>query len=196
MIERPLACPRCSTSLPGSTQELERADRCPQCRGRLEVEIFPALFRKVQTGVAPALMLDEEDASCFYHSQKKAVLPCDVCGRFLCALCDVELDGKHVCPGCLDAEKKKGRLPTLDNHRVLYDTMALGFALIPILFWPLTLLTAPAAIYVSIRHWKSPGSIIPRTKVRYVIAIVVALIQVAGWGILAWAMLRNDNAGR
>ena len=50
----------------------------------------------------------------------------------------------------------------------------------------LTILSAPMAIYLSIRHWKSPSSIIPRTKVRFVAAIGLATLQIGGW-ILAFS---------
>jgi hypothetical protein len=54
-------------------------------------------------------------------------------------------------------------------------------SLVPLWVWPFTLLTAPAAIYVVIRHWNSPGSLITRGKARFVIAFLLALAQVAGW---------------
>jgi hypothetical protein len=46
----------------------------------------------------------------------------------------------------------------------------------------LTILTAPIAIYLSIRHWNSPMSVIRRTKVRFILTIIIS-----GFQILAWA---------
>src|SRR6185369_8347066 len=110
-------------------------------------------------------------------------VPCDVCGRFLCALCDVDLNGQHVCPACLTSGKQKGRLTHLENRRVLYDNIALGLALLPIVLGPLALFTSPAAIYVVIRYWNAPSSILPRTKARMILALVFAPLT---FGLAAW----------
>ena len=130
------------------------------------------------------VILDNE-ASCFYHPRKKAVVPCDSCGRFLCALCDVELHNQHLCPNCLESGKKKGKLKHLDNQRTLYDNIALRLAVYPIVlvfFWFFTVITAPIAIVVSIRYWNAPSSLLPRTKVRFIVTIFLAGIQIVGWG--------------
>jgi hypothetical protein len=48
--------------------------------------------------------------------------------------------------------------------------------------WP-TLLTAPAALFMSIRYWKAPTSIIPRTKIRFMVAMFFAVTQIVGWAL-------------
>jgi hypothetical protein len=164
---------------------------CPSCKTRLRVEVFPALFQAAAPAQSASVVLTAGEASCFYHPQKKAALPCDACGRFLCALCDVEVNGQHLCPACLETGRKKGRLSNFDNRRTLYDSLALTLTLLPVLFWPATLLTAPAAIFVAVRYWKAPGSVVRRSKIRFVLAIVIALIQIAGWGILFWVWMRG-----
>jgi hypothetical protein len=94
------------------------------------------------------------------------------------------LSGQHVCPSCFETGQKKRKIEALENHRVLYDDIALALSIIPIIFiWP-TIATAPASIYLSIRYWKSPTSIIPRTKIRFIIAILLSLVQITGWGVL------------
>ncbi len=119
------------------------------------------------------------------------MLPCDACGRFLCALCDVELNGRHLCPACLETGRKKGHLTHLDNRRTLYDSLALTLTLVPLLFWPLTLITAPAALFIAIRFWNAESSVVRRTKIRLVLAIFIALIQIVGWAILFWSLFRG-----
>ena len=52
----------------------------------------------------------------------------------------------------------------------MHDSIALSLSLLPVVIWPVTCLTAPAALFYAIRHWKSPTSILPRTKVRYLAA--------------------------
>ena len=126
------------------------------------------------------LLLDNE-AGCFYHPGKKAEVPCSRCGRFLCQLCDVELDDDHICPSCLETGKKKRSIKSLENHRTMYDSIALALALYPLLIFWITCITAPMVIFMVIRYWKAPSSIIPRTKIRFISAFVMASIQIAGW---------------
>lgn len=154
---------------------------CPACGAPLQFEVFPALFRKIGAGHRGEALMVEGESSCFYHPQKKAVLPCDGCGRFLCALCDCPLEGRHYCPTCLEAGRTKGKIRSLDNQRTLYDSIALALAILPILVFYFTLITAPMTLYVAIRYWKVPSSILRRTKIRFVAAIVIALLQIGGW---------------
>ena len=117
-------------------------------------------------------------------NQKKAVIPCSACGRFLCALCDVEFNGRHLCPACLETGKRKRKIKNLENHRTLYDTTTLFLAILPMVFcfW-VTLLTAPMVLFLVIRYWKAPTSIVPRTKIRFVSAFVIASLQIVGWSV-------------
>jgi len=154
---------------------------CPHCGSLLQTLVFPAFFRGTAPGQAAENLLVEGESSCFYHPQKKAVIPCGSCGRFLCALCDVELNGQHLCPTCLERGQEKRTLTSLENHRVRHGHIALLVALLPILVWPLTFFTAPATLYLVARHWNSPGSIVGSSKVPFVLAALLALLQIAGW---------------
>ena len=173
-------CPGCEAALTSTLCNTPAPVRCPACESAILVELFPAFFRPSPSGHTGEAIVEEGVASCFHHEQKKAVVHCDACGRFLCALCDLELDGKHYCPACLQAAKRKGKMPELDNRRTLYDSAALATALWPILFWPFIILTAPIAIYLGIRSFSRPSSIIPRTRWRAVLAIALALLELTG----------------
>jgi hypothetical protein len=159
---------------------------CPACRVPLQIEIFPALFRPAARGRGGEALMVEGESSCFYHPQKKAAVPCDGCGRFLCALCDCELHGEHFCPACLETGRQKGRIKHLENQRTLYDAIALSLATLPLLIFYFTIVTAPIALYLAIRYWNAPMSIVHRTKARLVLAILLATAQIAGWGIGAY----------
>jgi hypothetical protein len=150
----------------------------------LKVNVFPALYRAIPRGQGGETVLVAEESTCFYHAEKKAIVPCEGCGRFLCGLCDMEINGKHLCPNCMERGVKKGKLVDLQNQRPLYDSIALALATIPLLIFYFTLLTAPAAIYVAIRYWNAPTSILPRGKSRFVIAIILAALQIMGWVLL------------
>jgi hypothetical protein len=176
-------CPKCHTFLPEQAINTGAVAPCPACSIPIQVEVFPAFFKPVDAGGAGETILVEGEASCFYHPKKRATVPCASCGRFLCALCDVELKGEHICPACLQTGQKKGKLIDLENKRTLYDSAALSLALLPlVLMWPLTLITAPAAIVTAIYAWNKPSSIIARTRLRIYLAIFFALLEIAGWG--------------
>ncbi len=191
MSVNPVSCPKCQTRLLDGVFNTPTLQPCPNCATPILVEVFPAFFRPpapLQTGEA---LMGEGEASCFYHPQKKAAVPCEGCGRFLCALCDVELNGQHLCPACLESGKKKGKIKNLQNERTLHDSIALTAAILPVLFWPLTFVTAPATIFWSIRHWNTPTSLIPRTKIRFVLAIIIAGLQITGWIIGLYFVFRK-----
>jgi hypothetical protein len=175
-----ISCTNCRAPLPPHIFNLPGLTPCPTCGVPLQIEIFPALFRRGAQGNAGEALLEETESSCFYHPQKKAVLPCDACGRFLCALCDCEMDGQHLCPACLEAGRTKGKIKNLENQRIIWDKVALGLAVLsfvpPIIYF--CWITAPLAIYFSIRHWNSPLSIVRRTKIRFVLAIILALLEI------------------
>lgn len=143
--------------------------------------VFPALYKEITEGSpAEALGMDNQ-ASCYYHPDKKAVIPCSICGRFLCALCDVEFNGKHLCISCLENSGKNKKIRNLENNRVLYDSVALWVSILPILFIFITVVTAPLAIFMVFRYWKAPTSIVPRTKIRFIAAFIIAVLQIGGW---------------
>ncbi len=70
----------------------------------------------------------------------------------------------------------------------MYDSVALAFAVLPaLLIWPV-LVGAPAALWVVFRRWRSPGSIVPRTRLRYYLAALIALAEIAGMIAVIWAI--------
>ena len=61
-----------------------------------------------------------------------------------------------------------------------------------IFFW-FTVFTAPAAIFVALRYWKAPSSLLQRSKIRFVVALLIAGLQVAGWVWIIAVMLIRFN---
>ncbi len=131
-----------------------------------------------------------EDAGCFYHPQSRAAVPCDLCGRFLCALCDVELHGQHICPACVETGRKKNLMRHLDDGRVLYGRLALMVAVLPLLFWPVTMVTGPASVFLAIYGWSKPRSLTGGGRASYVIAVLIGLAETAGWVFLLWIFFK------
>ena len=183
MSRTALTCPRCRALLPATLINALAPAPCPGCAARLEVAAFPAWLeqRAAQTGETLVL---EADASCFYHDQKRARAVCEHCGRFLCALCDVEYHGAHLCPTCIASGHEQARQPAFEHQRRLYDSLALGVATLPLLVWFVTILTAPVALYIVVRYWRAPGSAVRRgTHWRMGLAALVALTELTVWGV-------------
>ena len=183
-----IQCSKCTSIIPYEDLNRGILTPCPSCGTLIQAEVFPAFFRKTEQGKPGELLIMDDEASCFYHPDKQAVIPCDICGRFLCTLCDIDLDNQHLCASCLEAGQEKGKIRNLENHRTLYDSVAIHLAVLPMLFWFITIITAPVAVYFSIRHWKTPSSIIRRSKIRLILALLIAGSQMVGWSALIYSM--------
>jgi hypothetical protein len=168
------SCPKCRAALAIESGTTETVAVCPHCASAIEAFFFPAFFRPMQAGTAATALADHTEASCFYHPQKQAMRVCDGCGRLICALCSIEMGAEHLCPTCLASGKKKGKITTLEDTRTRYDSIAMSLAVFGMLFYAFAIFLAPAAIYLSIRHWNSPGSLVGSSKTRFVIAILLA----------------------
>jgi hypothetical protein len=162
---------------------------CPGCGTRTRVLAFPAIAR-VPVGVAPEVLGGDTEASCFYHWQNRAASSCEECGRFLCRLCELDVDGRRICPGCFGAGVRGRTIQEVETKRTMYDSMALALATLPIfLFWPV-FGTAPVSLYLVIRHWNSPRSMVPRTRIRFYLAALFALAEIGGLGFLIFTLIR------
>ena len=185
-MSAPILCTECSSPVPAAYCNAPVFAACPNCNAQILVRAFPALLRPVQQGIVGERITDAGQAACFYHPNKTAHVPCEACGRFICALCDVELHGQHLCPACIESGRRKGALTTLESRRLLWDNIALSVAVLPvatIVFWWASIVTSPAAILLAFIGWRKPGSIAPRGKWRFVLAIIFALVVMGGWGI-------------
>ena len=186
-----IVCSGCGTPVPLLPSVGLKKISCAVCDAELLLEVFPAFFRgRGHSSSGEALGADGE-SSCFYHERKRAVTVCEECGRFLCALCEVRIGGRILCPGCIERGRSEESLEVLVTRRTLYDGMALSLSVLPLLFFFVTLFTAPLSIFIAIRFWKKPGSILPRTKMRFVLAILFSCIQLAGWGFVLLEMAKH-----
>ena len=176
-----IACPNCRTIQPVEHLNTGRLSPCSVCRAPLRVDLFRGFFRRFDQTELGEDVHAQTQAQCFNHPGKKAVAPCIACGRLLCALCRVELEDQNYCMSCLQAGRDKRKLKNLQQQRTLFDSIALNLA-----FWPMlavfpTLLTAPAALYFAVRHWRAPAGIFPRTHLKNIFAVLLAAGQIIGW---------------
>jgi len=181
-----LACPKCQRTVPEAYWQGVDLIRCPGCNSEFEQISFPAQQARQRLDRAAGLI--EGDAHCFFHVQNRAETACDGCGRYVCAVCRVAFAGKQLCPSCLEARDERRKLP--ENHRVLYESIALALAVVPLLIWPLTLLTAPAALAFCFYGWSKPGSIVPRRRrLSFIVAGTIASLEIGGWLVLGGRLL-------
>jgi len=184
-----IVCSACSQPLPPEIWPAAEGLHCLSCNARILLKVFPALTLSNIVSV-PQPVGAEQEASCFFHPQNRAATPCEECGRFLCSLCTLEIPGKTLCPICFEANLRGRKIQNLEASRTLHDSVALALATLPaLLFWPV-LLTAPLTLFWIVRHWNSPGSILPRTRARFYLAGVIALSQIGFIVVLIVAILR------
>lgn len=184
-------CPTCSLPLETSSFAEGAAVECPACRGQLRAVFFRA-FEHPPEGVSTmrGAAAREGDATCFFHAENQAALACDSCGRFVCALCDLPLGDRHLCPACLGARKPL----ELATSRTCWSMAALFAGVAPLVFgifiWPLLVFTGLLAIFLALWGWKKPGSLVrgPR-RWAAVAGIIGGLLQigaVAAFGAFLW----------
>jgi hypothetical protein len=187
-------CLNCSHVIPRDYWNDLEETTCRGCGERVRARVFPAFDRVRPENAAAARIQAEGDSSCFYHPTNQAAIACDDCGRFLCTLCDLDVDGRHLCPACLDRGVFVEKAASLEERRTLYDSIALHLVTWPVVTVWFPIFTAPTAIFLIFRHWKTPMSILPRTRVRLWIALLLGILEVGGilalLFVLIWVVLK------
>jgi hypothetical protein len=156
-------CPHCSADIPADSAW----QSCPYCQKQLQLRIWPVIR---QNNNATAAMSDQ--ATCFFHPEKAFQACCQRCGRFVCALCDLQLGAEHVCPACFERGRANSGVEAAKaewRYRdVLYDSIALTTGWGWILFWPVVLAAIPTVIVLHVKYRKAPRSyLIPRSGWRF-----------------------------
>jgi len=163
-----VTCPHCSVDMPADSQW----ESCPHCQKQLQIRIWPITR---QTSNASVALSDQ--AACFFHPDKAYQACCQRCGRFVCALCDLQLGAEHVCPACFERGRVDSGVEASQAEwrysDVLYDSIALTVGWAWILFWPMFVAAAPTVIFLHVKYRKAPRSyLIPRSGWRFWLAYV------------------------
>jgi hypothetical protein len=159
-------CPNCVGDLTPA-QTPTGWQNCPYCQRRLQIRVWPVARQS-----ASAASAMPEQATCFFHPEKAFQACCQRCGRFVCALCDLQLGVEHVCPACFERGRAETGLSDGKGewrHRdVLYDSIAVTVGWGWILMWPVIVVALPAAIVLHVKYRKAPRSyLIPRSGWRF-----------------------------
>jgi hypothetical protein len=163
-----IPCPSCAGEIVLSDTNTEW-QTCPYCGTRLQIRVWPVVRRN--NNAAPAL---SDQATCFFHPEKAFQACCQRCGRFVCALCDLQLGAEHVCPACFERGRGEGAEVAKAEWRyrdVLYDSIAVTVGWAWILVWPTIVAAIPTAIFLHVKYRKAPRSyLIPRSGWRFWVA--------------------------
>jgi hypothetical protein len=192
-VDELIRCPNCAASLPDEQINSQGFNPCPICRSLIRADVFPAIYETPVGGTSGELLLVDNESSCFYHQNKQALTACASCGRFLCALCDIDFNGQHLCMSCIESGKKKGKIGKLQNSKFLYDNIVLGMAILPVFTFYLPVITAPTTIFLAIKYWNKTSGIIKRGRLRIVLALLIALMEIVGIVLIVYLLINHTS---
>jgi hypothetical protein len=163
---------------------------------RIWCHIFPASMRHLERADLGEDIQEAGEATCYYEPTKKAVAVCCVSGRFLSEKYALRIDGKVYCPDAFNEQLRMGTFKHLKNSRILYDGLALGVVGIPLLP-PFTVvglyisfITAPTALFLACFSWnKIKEGVVPRSRIRAVLAIVISVVAIVAWVFIFLAII-------
>lgn len=170
-----VCCPRCKEDLPASAR-VDGHQRCPACTKDYEAAFFRPV---VDPGpVIVPVAADGTGTPCAKHARNVAESSCQRCGAFMCALCRIDSDGQHFCPGCFERLSDEGALASSRSIYRDYGRLATHILLIAILMAPLMVVSGPAATWfgvIGLRKRVASGFRISR--VRCWIGIIGGLVE-------------------
>jgi hypothetical protein len=184
-----VVCGACSMRIPPANWNREFPAPCPVCGREVAVTVFPVALHPPKT-VPPEPVLTGQEASCYNHAANRAVAACDACGRFLCALCEIETSGGHICPSCFERRET----PAL-HERVNYDSIALALVTLPMLLCWLPVITTPAALFFAFKFWNAPSPVFPRSRWRLWLTAIVAVLQMLLVGLFIFLVVEGSRGG-
>jgi hypothetical protein len=151
------------------------------------------MFRSAEAAVDQVVLAGE--AGCYFHADRVAAVACSLCGRFLCQLCRIAWAGEDLCPACVEASREGKETSQLTSACYRYDSLALAVSTLPIVTVFFTLFTAPIALGIALFTFRKQSSVAPRSKVRFVVAIVISLAQIAAWVVFFLYSFRRRMGG-
>ena len=187
-------CPRCSTALPGESAADGTLNHCPKCQVPLRITLLPAAASS-PSPASSGTPAHPGEAVCFFHAGRRAEVPCERCGRFLCALCDLPVGREHLCPPCLESGMRDGHSGPLEPRRVRPDLIAGYLLLLGLLSCGLLFpLTGLAATAVAWSYRRSPPSLVDpslfRLRLLMAAGVFCTLVGMGEWG---WMISQSDT---
>jgi len=166
IVTKCLACAHPLSTNPATLNVAE--SRCDVCGARQIQLIYPANFLRAE--IAHAGKAADGTASCFHHDTSAATEVCDGCGRYLCALCMLEIPlpatsppdfPKRLCAGCFEhrvnEETTQSAWDLFRTRYTRYDILIGGLVLGVVFLPPLLVLSPfawPIALILIVRYWR------------------------------------------
>lgn len=184
-MQRVLKSPKSMRKMPLPDQPVVEGYGRDHTGSNHSVYLFPAVVRSSNSANAETMM-EGGQASCFFHKEAPATALCDVSGRMICDLCKTGWNGKTVSMAALQSLVKGDSSSGNITSRINWDTIALTLVILPILVWPLLVLTPPIALGICLFKWRAGvTSIVRRSRWRYVVAAIIAILEIL-WGAFFW----------
>jgi len=178
-------CPKCRTNLPAAHYNHLEPVQCPRCRAKVTVEVFPAFLHGEATGGYGEPLAEADEAACYFHPEKRADVTCGSCGRLVCEMCNTAPVGPPTCVSCFNREIADGQYP---NAVLNPAGLALSLTFLPLIIFPLTILTAPMALYLSIAGWRKASTIHGSSRGRLIVSGIFSALQVVAWVLYFWSI--------
>lgn len=201
-------CPRCHTGLEIPRQDVYRCSRCgrefraypirPPDTSQQHLLTTPAApFLGVASPDAPAAASDAPaEARCATHANNRAVMTCERCGDFMCALCDTPLQGRRYCPRCYDLFLERGVVAVATGQTGNNPSNALVLSILSLVgffCFPVNLALVVAAVVLSLGVLKQTRAQpeLPGRGMAIAALIFSGLAVVAAAGYLIFRMARG-----
>jgi hypothetical protein len=143
-------CPWCRHPLEHAALTTNPALACPNCSNVFEAVRFdppPLSLLVAELGTTGP----EGGQPCGLHSRNAAIAGCERCGAFVCALCEVNVDDRTLCPGCFDRLAGEDLLPGIRPSFKNYPGLAGLAAGLGCLVYFFSIFFGPLAIYYGVR---------------------------------------------
>lgn len=182
-----LQCPTCRSALSVNREVEEVDERCPVCRSEVSLRVFPRLYRE-PVDTAPSKLASDSEAKCNFYPELPAEKVCDECGCFQSGKAAVRWGNLDLCLPCLHRLREEKKSAAFVARSALHDNRALALVT---LFAPLSLFTAPVAIFLLLKNRKNPETFEPRSAVRWWLAMFLSVAWLIVWIVLitAWTSL-------
>ena len=183
-------CPLCGAPLEAEKLYTGLME-CPSCEGAFEATLFQPRERRHAAIAAVTETPEGVAASCANHARNAAVTSCQRCGLFICALCDMSLDGFSYCPSCFDFLRREGTLQTRyrDWARMSQSAAVLGFFCMT-MFIPL----GPLAVWWGVKGLRQRRAE-ERSPAGVIVAMTFGVLETIGFiaaiGLVVWAIMEG-----
>lgn len=184
-----LSCPKCRIALPEVAVPTPSTAGCSACGAVWQVFPLPSLFRPGPTARSGERILSDAEASCFQHAQKKATAHCQGCGRFLCALCEVELGREVICPACFELRKRRPEKTRLLDRKTRWDQVALSVSLGAMLMYPFLFIAVPVAFTIIFWQCRKPQSLVYKVGFNFFVATLVTIAATLELALIVYGVL-------